>query len=131
MARHEDEIALAGQGDQLLRLLDLGDEGLFDQDVLAGLERHPGEGIVSVDRRGDHHRVQVRVSQDCLGLGINPQPGVEIGNVPQALLRSIGRSRHLRAQTTERREDADVVRAPVAAADDTDSDRTGQHPSDQ
>ena len=54
VAGHEHEAAGACQLDQLLHLRALHRRRLLDEDVLAGLEGPPGEGVVRGDGRCDH-----------------------------------------------------------------------------
>ena len=68
---HQRQVALLGEGDELLHLLAAHRGRLLDEDVLAGLERLLRELVVRRDGRRDHDRVDVR-RREQLGEVVRP-----------------------------------------------------------
>src|SRR5712691_2613800 len=66
MANHQHAALLLGDAYQLLGLMHLQHDGLFDKDVLASSERRFGQGVVCRSRCRDDAGVQLRVRQKIL-----------------------------------------------------------------
>ena len=61
MSRHEHEVALLGEQDELLGVLAIQCHRLLDEHVLPGFERPLGEGVVGHDWGCDHDCVEIGV----------------------------------------------------------------------
>jgi hypothetical protein len=66
MAGHQHQVPIGGELDQLEALAARGRERLLDEDVLTGLERAPGEGVMAGHGGRDRHRLQRLVRQELV-----------------------------------------------------------------
>ena len=56
----QDQVAGGGEGGEMVRLVEGGGDGLFDQHVAAGLQRGGREGVVVFGGGGDDHGIDRR-----------------------------------------------------------------------
>ena len=64
MTDHQDPATRLGQVAEPARLIDVGGHRLFDEDVLAGLERRDNRLIVARRLGGDDHRINLGVRDE-------------------------------------------------------------------
>jgi len=127
VADHEREATLGGEVDQLAGLRRVRGHGLLDEDVLAGLEGGPGEGMVRADRREDEHGVDVRVGEDLVVLGGDGHRRVAGLSLLEGLRPGVADPLDLRPRQFA--VVAQEVGAPVAVADEGDAEGTVGHRS--
>jgi hypothetical protein len=116
VARHEDQLALLGHGDQVLALLHGARHRLLDEHVLARLERAPAQVVVGGDRGCEQDAVDLRVVQDRLKLG----DALHVREAPRVPRQRVGIAvaRVLDADPLELPRVAQEIGAPVAETDD-------------
>ena len=122
MAGHQHQAELLGQGDQRGGLLGGPRQRLLDQHVLAGFQRPADEVVVGVGRGGDRDRLDPRVGERGVEVGLDPDPGVAAAEVFGAALVELAEAHQAELGALD--DVADDVRAPVAVADDQGSDCT-------
>ena len=101
VARHQHEVALLGERDELLHLLAAHRRRLLDEDVLAGLERLLRELVVRRDGRCDDDRVDGVVGQQLVERGGRRAPAGSARRTRRAAPRRCRRS--TRARRARRR----------------------------
>ena len=85
VAGHQLPVNHLGELDQLPRPGGRVRERLFDEHVFAVMQRLPGNLVVSGNRRGDQHRIHVRI-EEILG----PAIGLEVRILPRNLFQPAG-----------------------------------------
>lgn len=113
MADHEHEPALLGQGDELLGVGLVQNQGLLHIDVASGQQGLTGQGVVGLGRGGHDHALH-RAVLEHLAQGLNGAHAREL--LPEALKRGLVAVAD-RAQGPQLVEIAHQVLAPVARAD--------------
>jgi hypothetical protein len=124
VADHEGEAARCGEVDELAGARGIGGHGLFDEDVLAGLERRLGDPVVRADGRGDEDGLNGGVGEDLPEVGGDGYAGVAAPRLLEGLGPCVAdpldprlRQVHVVAQH---------VGAPVAVADEGDPELGGR-----
>ncbi|MNT17274.1 hypothetical protein D3C72_1524150 [compost metagenome] len=122
MPDHEDAAERIGGLGEVLGLVAGEGEGLFDEDVLAGLHGLHGEAVVGAGGGGDDDGLEGVVLEDVLEVGV----GLDVGVLGVELREDVGAAVADGSEGSEGVEVADEVGAPVAASDDGDVLRGGQ-----
>ena len=116
VVHHERQPLALGQLDQFLRLRRRRRERLFDEDVLAVLERPFGELVVGRHRRHDRHRVDVRRGRDVIRIVARAHAGMATPHLGHRFRVLVADGHHFATGLT--REVADDVGTPVSVTDD-------------
>ena len=127
---HQRQAAALGLLDQPAPLVAIGGHRLFDQHVLAGLERAQGERKMGAGRRGDRHRLNLRIREDLVEARGGAHRRILPAGRVEPSLRMVEDPANLAAVRLP--EVADEIGPPVAVADHSDADHSlGACPSNR